>query len=69
MPPGSVAGFNASVGLTVNVKAREPVAPLPSVAVTVKLLVPAALGDPVMSPVEALSVRPAGRLPELMLNV
>ena len=63
MPPGSVAGFNASAGLTVNVKAREPVAPLPSVAVTVKLLVPAALGDPVMSPVDALRVRPGASFP------
>jgi hypothetical protein len=34
-----------------------------SVAVTVKFVVPEALGVPVMAPVELLSERPVGKLP------
>jgi len=55
--------------LMVTVYEREPVAPLPSVAVIVKLLVAAALGVPVMAPVDAFSAKPAGSAPELTLNV
>ena len=36
-----------------------------SLAVTVNVKVPLVVGDPVISPVEELSVIPAGKLPEL----
>lgn len=42
---------------------------LESVAVTVKLSFPAAVGVPVMAPVAPLRVRPGGRLPELTAHV
>ena len=37
-----------------------------STALAVKLNVPEVVGVPVMAPVDALSVKPAGREPELM---
>jgi hypothetical protein len=40
-----------------------------SLTPTVKLEVPAAVGVPVITPVLAPSVNPAGRLPVLMLHV
>src|ERR1700684_799849 len=49
------------LALTVQVKVDEPDAPVPSRAVTVTLLVPAAVGVPEISPVEELIDRPAGR--------
>ena len=55
-------------GLMVTEYAREPVAPRPSVAVTVKLLVAAVVGVPVIAPVAAFSERPAGKLPAETLN-
>jgi hypothetical protein len=42
---------------------------LESVAVTVKLSFPAAVGVPVMAPVPPFRVRPSGRLPELTVQV
>ncbi len=47
--------------LTVQVNEVEPVAPVPSRAVTVTFDVPAAVGVPEISPVEELIDRPAGR--------
>ena len=47
--------------LTVQLNEAEPEAPVPSVAVTVTLLVPAVVGVPEMSPVEELIDSPAGR--------
>src|SRR5438552_3646102 len=47
-------------GWTVQVNVAEPVAPVASRAVTVTVDVPAALGEPVIRPVPALIVRPAG---------
>jgi hypothetical protein len=55
--------------LIVTAYACEPVAPKPSVAVTVKLDVAAVVGVPVIAPVAALSERPAGKLPAETLNV
>src|ERR1700722_2850398 len=49
------------LALVVQVKVDEPDAPVPSRAVTVTLLVPAAVGVPEISPVEELIDRPAGR--------
>ncbi len=69
VPLDRLAGFTAIAALMVTVKAREPVAPLPSVAVMVKLLAPTALGVPVMAPVEAFSDRPFGSEPALTPNV
>jgi hypothetical protein len=43
--------------------------PVESVAVTVKLKVPAVVGVPVTAPVDALSVRPGGREPAVIANV
>ena len=45
------------------------VAPKPSVAVIVKLLVAAVVGVPVMAPVAAFKERPAGRSSPDKLNV
>jgi len=44
-------------------------APIESTAFAVKLNVPAVVGAPVMAPVVAFNVRPAGRLPEEIENV
>ena len=44
-------------------------APNPSVAVIVKLLVAAVVGVPVIAPLAAFSESPAGRLPAETLNV
>ena len=62
-------GESVSVGaLTAPVYACDPVRPWLSVAVTVKLKPPAAVGVPLMLP--ALdSVNPAGRLPPVTANV
>ena len=49
--------------------ARAPVAPKPSVAVIVKLLVAALVGVPVIAPVAAFNESPAGKLPADTLNV
>ena len=46
--------------LTVQVNVVDPVAPVPSVAVTVTVNVPPAVGVPEISPVEELIDRPAG---------
>ena len=40
-----------------------------SVTFAVKFVVPEAVGVPVIAPVLAFRVRPAGKLPELMLHV
>ena len=42
---------------------------LESVTLTVKLEVPAAVGVPEIEPVAAVSVRPAGSEPEVMLQL
>lgn len=55
-----------SVGFIVNANALDCVAEAASVTVTVKLAVPAAVGVPEIAPVEALSVRPAGRDPPVI---
>ena len=44
-------------------------APIPSVAVIVKLLLAAVVGVPVIAPVPAFNERPAGKLPTETLNV
>ena len=46
--------------LTVQVNVADPVAPVPSVAVTVTVNVPPAVGVPEISPVEELTDRPVG---------
>ena len=69
MPLGSVAGFTVMAALIVTAYACEPVAPKPSVAVTVKLDVAAVVGVPAIAPVAALSESPAGKLPAETLNV
>jgi hypothetical protein len=48
-------------GVTVQVKEALPDAPVPSVAVTVTLEFPVAVGVPEISPVEELIDSPAGR--------
>ena len=49
--------------------AVSDVGKLESVTVAVKLTLPAVVGVPVMAPVEAFSVSPAGSDPELIENV
>ena len=69
VPPGKLAGLTAIAALISSEYARDPVAPRPSVAVSVKLNVPLAVAVPVKAPVDALSTRPAGSAPEQTLNV
>jgi hypothetical protein len=49
--------------------AAVAVCELLSVTFTVKLLVPAVVGVPEITPLDELSDRPGGRLPEAMLQV
>ena len=56
-----MAGAPLLALLIVQVKAAVPLAPVPSVAVTVTLEVAAVVGVPEISPVVELSTRPAGR--------
>ena len=71
VPPGKLVVEIANGELTVIVRAFVAVcAGVPeSVAFTVKLAVPAAVGVPVIAPVLALSVSPAGSAPEAMDQV
>ncbi len=69
VPPGKLAGFTTIAALTVKVYDREPVAPLPSAAVIVKLLVAAALGVPEITPLAPFNARPAGNAPDVTLYV
>src|ERR1700733_13405438 len=55
--------------LMVQVKPAAPLAPVPSVAVTVTLLLPAVVGVPEIRPVEELIDRPAGRPVALKVSV
>ena len=58
-----------NVALTVTEYARDPVAPTASVAVIVKLNVPAALDVPVIAPVAAFRDKPVGNDPAVTANV
>ena len=53
-------------GCTTRVQVTVSLLPFESVTFEVKVNVPAALGVPLMMPVEAFRVRPAGNEPELM---
>jgi hypothetical protein len=55
-------------GLTVMPRALVFVAPLSSVTWTVKLLVPAVVGVPEITPVAGLRLSPAGRLPTVIAH-
>jgi len=59
----SGGGLTTMVQLVVVVPAAVPVE---STTLAVKLNVPAVVGVPVMAPVDAFNVRPAGRLPLLI---
>ena len=65
--PGEVTVIVLPV--TLQAKDAEPVAPVPSPAVTVAEKVPTTLGVPLMTPVEELIERPAGRPDEDHVNV
>jgi hypothetical protein len=54
---------------TVSVRVLSAVAPPVSVTLKVSEAVPAAVGVPAMTPVEELSESPAGRVPDVMLQV
>ncbi len=69
VPFGNVAGLTATPAFIVTAYACEPVAPSPSVAVIVKLLVAAVVGVPEIKPLAAFSESPAGKLPAETLNV
>ncbi len=62
MPLGTLAGFTA-IPAVVPEYAREPVESAASVPVTVKLNAPAVVGVPLIRPLDALSVSPAGSAP------
>src|SRR4051812_49768776 len=57
------------VPLTVHVNVVEPAAPVLSFAVAVTDVVPAVVGVPEMTPVDALSDRPAGSAVDVQVNV
>ena len=59
----------ALAALIVMLSALVAVCALPSVTLTVKLLVPVAVGVPEIAPVDGASVRPAGNVPVAMLHV
>ena len=59
------AGFTTMLRLAVAVSA---VGVSESVTVTVKFVVPEAVGVPEMTPVAALRVRPAGKLPLVIVH-
>ena len=65
----SVPVVIASEETMVPLYACDAVIELLSVAVIVKLYVPALVGVPVIAPVDALSVRPLGSAPDVTLNV
>ena len=75
MPPGAaVAVLEVSATVSMLDKmvievAKVAVALLASVTLTVKLEVPAVVGVPDTTPVDAVSVRPAGSVPELIEKV
>jgi hypothetical protein len=59
--PSSCAAVHPPLdGLIVHEKDVEPEAPVPSVAVTVTLEVPAVVGVPEITPLEELMLNPAG---------
>ena len=59
MPPGNVTGLTTIGGAAIVTEyAREPEAPLPSVARIVKLLGPGVVGVPEIRPFGALSAVP-----------
>ena len=66
---GSVDGAMVNTPEMVRVYARVPVCASESVACTVNEDVPAAVGVPLIMPVPAPSVRPAGSVPELTAHV
>jgi hypothetical protein len=51
------------------VTVRVTTVPTESVTETVKVLVPAEVAVPLMTPVEAFKENPAGRLPEVTANL
>ena len=70
-PAGNVVVVTDRAGLTTMLRfavAVFAVGVSASVTVTVKLAVPEAVGVPEMAPVEALSVRPAGKLPVVTVH-
>jgi hypothetical protein len=69
VPFGSVDGLNVIAALTTTVYARDPIAPMLSVARIVKLLDPALVGVPEITPVVALSDSPTGNVPALTEKV
>ena len=68
MPFGRLAGARLKVGAAIaSVYARTPVSPLASVAVTLKVKLPVAVGVPLKAPPLA-RLSPAGRAPLLTVN-
>src|SRR5207344_459168 len=64
VPPGNVAGFTTIDALAITIEyARVPNAPRLSLALIEKLNVPAAVGVPVIAPVDVFSDRPVGSVP------
>jgi hypothetical protein len=65
VPFGSVVGLKVIAALIVTAYERVPMAPMLSVARIVKLLDPALVGVPEITPVVALSASPTGNVPAL----
>ena len=65
---GKLAGVITSTPQVLTVKLREPVQPAASVAVMVKVALPAVVGVPLITPVVPLSIKPAGSEPFVTLN-
>ena len=73
VPAGRIVGKSVmggqGAGLMTRVYSRKPVQPFWSVAVTVKINVPAALGVPAIRPPAVIGDNPVGSVPEVMVNV
>ena len=65
----AVGQANVTGGVTLMVQLMVAEVPVESTTFAVKLYVPAVVGVPVMAPVVAFNVRPAGRLPAEIENV
>ncbi len=69
LPSARAAVVTLTPPNTVMASALLAVAPLASVACTVKLLVPEVVGTPLISPVDPFRLKPAGSVPERMPHV
>ena len=68
-PPGSVGGVIDTAPRMLMLRVLVPVRDLASVTCTVKLALPIVVGVPEIAPVPLSKLNPAGKLPDVMLQV